>query len=208
LDNTVVADCRSLFIIHRSSLVVHRSSSIIGHSSFVIHHLPRPLSWRLAVDVTITLDVNGEKRTLATAPERPLLDVLREDLLLTGTKYGCGEGYCGACTVLLDGRRALACQVPVIEAADKKITTIEGLADGDRLHPVQEAFLAEGAMQCGHCTPGMVLSTVALLKENPHPTDEEIVRWMNGHLCRCCGYTKITSAIRRASGQRSEAKQS
>lgn len=160
------------------------------------------------MDPTITLTVNREERTVATDPRRTLLDVLREDLLLTGTKYGCGEGRCGACTVLIDGRRVFSCQVPVVEAAGKKITTIEGLADADRLHPVQEAFLAEGAVQCGYCTPGMVLSTVALLEKHPHPTDDEINRWMDGNLCRCCGYTKITSAIRRAARQGSEAKQS
>ena len=160
------------------------------------------------MDVTITLSVNGEPRTVATDPRRTLLEVLREDLLLTGTKCGCGEGRCGACAVLVDGRRALACQVPMSEAAGLKITTIEGLASGDRLHPVQEAFLAEGAIQCGYCTPGMVLSTVALLEKNPRPTEEEIIRWMDGNLCRCCGYVKITSAIRRAARQGSEAKQS
>ena len=151
------------------------------------------------MDVTFTFTVNGKERTVTTAPERSLLDVLREDLDLTGTKYGCGEGRCGACTVLMDGKPVASCVTPVIKADGKRITTIEGLADGDSLHPVQEAFLAEGT-QCGYCLPGMILLVVALLETNPHPTDEEIVGWMNGHLCRCCTYPKIVAAIRRAAG--------
>ncbi len=152
------------------------------------------------MDATITLVVNGKKRTVTTSRERSLLDVLREDLQLTGTKYGCGEGRCGSCTVLVDGKPVHSCTIPAAEVADKSVVTIEGLAEGDRLHPVQEAFLAEGAMQCGYCTPGMVLATVALVRENPHPKDEQIVESMNGHLCRCNGYTKILRAIRRAAG--------
>jgi len=155
------------------------------------------------MDVTITLVVNGKKHTVATSPQRTLLDVLREDLGLTGAKYACGEGRCGSCTVLVDGKRVHSCMTPAVDADKKSITTIEGLADGDRLHPVQEAFLAEGAMQCGYCTPGMVLATVALLHENPHPKDEQILDWMNPHLCRCNGYTKILRAIRRAAGNAS-----
>jgi carbon-monoxide dehydrogenase small subunit len=150
------------------------------------------------MDVTITLTVNGVARTVTTDPQRPLLDVLREDLHLTGTKYGCGEGRCGACTVLMDGKPARSCVVPVSLADRKSITTIEGLAKGDSLHPVQEAFLEEGAMQCGYCTPGMILSTVALLQEKPNPTEEEIVAGMNGNICRCNGYLKIKNAVRRA----------
>jgi aerobic-type carbon monoxide dehydrogenase small subunit (CoxS/CutS family) len=148
--------------------------------------------------VTVTLKVNGVERTVTTDPQRSLLDVLREEFGLTGTKYACGEGRCGACTVLMDGRRALSCVLPVVEADQKAITTIEGLARGDSLHPVQEAFLEEGAMQCGYCTSGMILSAVALLQENPNPTDEQIVEGMNGNICRCNGYTKITNAVRRA----------
>lgn len=150
------------------------------------------------MELTITLNVNGENRTVRSDPGRPLLEVLREDLGLTGTKYGCGEGRCGACTVVIDGDRHHACQTPVGEITGKAIVTIEGLAPKGQLHPVQEAFLAEGAMQCGYCTPGMVLATVALLKRNPHPSDAEIVDWMNGNLCRCTGYPKILQAIRRA----------
>ena len=146
------------------------------------------------MDVTITLTVNGEEITVTTAPERSLLDVLREDLDLTGTKYCCGEGRCGACTVLMDGNRVLSCITPVARAEGKAITTIEGLADGDSLHPVQEAFLVVGT-QCGYCLPGMILSTVALLERNPHPGGQEIVEWTNGHLCRCCTYPQIIAAI-------------
>jgi len=151
-----------------------------------------------------TLTVNGEVRTVDTDPARTLLDVLREDLGLTGTKYGCGEGQCRTCTVLMDGRPTLACMTPVARAASKDITTIEGLARGDALHPVQEAFLAEDAAQCGYCTPGMILSTVALLDENPRPTDAEIVAGMNGNLCRCNAYPKILNAIRRVAGRAPE----
>jgi carbon-monoxide dehydrogenase small subunit len=150
------------------------------------------------MDVTVTLTINGIERTITTDSERPLIDVIREDLHLTGTKEGCGEGRCGACSVLMDGQRVLSCVTPITQADKKSITTIEGLAKGDALHPVQEAFLAEGAMQCGYCTPGMIMTTVGLLEQNPNPTDEEIVAAMNGNICRCNGYTKIMNAIRRA----------
>ncbi len=150
------------------------------------------------MNATIALTVNGKQHSVTTSPERPLLDILRDDLGLTGTKYGCGEGYCGACTVLMDGRRTLSCRVRADEADGKAITTIEGLAQGDRLHPLQEAFLAEGAMQCGYCTPGMILTAVALLEKNPHPSDAEIVAGMNGNLCRCNDYIRIQRAVRRA----------
>ena len=158
------------------------------------------------MDTTITLTVNGKKRTVVTDPERSLLDVLREELHLTGAKYGCGEGRCGACTVLMDGRRTLSCVTPVAMADKKTITTIEGLADGGSLHPVQQAFLDEGSIQCGYCTPGMILNAVALLEKNPQPTDEQITEWMNGNICRCNGYTKILKAIRRAAAQIAEVK--
>ena len=153
------------------------------------------------MDVTVTLIVNGVARSITTDAARPLLDVLREDLQLTGTKYGCGEGRCGACTVLMDGARTLACVTPIAVADKKAITTIEGLVRGDTLHPVQEAFLEEGAMQCGYCTPGMILSAVALLQEQPDLTDEQIVAAMNGNICRCNGYVKILNAVRRAAGK-------
>lgn len=158
------------------------------------------------MDTKITITVNGNKKTITTDPKRLLLDVLREDLGLTGTKYGCGEGQCGACTVLVDGQPVHSCHMSAGRADGKSILTIEGLAQGDRLHPVQEAFLAEGASQCGYCTPGMVLTAVALLEKNPHPTDEQIREAMNGNLCRCNGYVKIQNAVRRAAQQNTEAK--
>ncbi len=150
------------------------------------------------MDITIGFTVNGKAATVTTDPQRPLLDILREDLHLTGTKYGCGEGFCGVCTVLMDGKRTLACITPAKDVDQKTIVTIEGLADGDKLHPVQEAFLAEGAMQCGYCTPGMILTTVALLRENPQPTEAEILNWMDGNICRCNNYPNILNAVRRA----------
>ncbi len=149
------------------------------------------------MDTTFTLTVNGQRRTVTTDSQRTLLHLLREDLKLTGTKYGCGEGQCGACTVLIDGKREHSCLFPAKDAAGKSITTIEGLSNGDELHPVQEAFLAEGAMQCGYCTSGMILSTVALLNETPKPTDAEILSWMDAQICRCCGYPSILKAVRR-----------
>lgn len=147
---------------------------------------------------TFEFKVNGRAKTVITDGRRPLLDVLREDLGLTGTKYGCGEGQCRACTVLVDGRPTLSCLTPVSRAAGASIVTIEGLATGGELHPVQQAFLDEGAMQCGYCVPGMILTAVALLEANPKPTTDEIVAAMNGNLCRCCGYPRIVAAIRRA----------
>ena len=147
---------------------------------------------------TIRLSVNGKTRSVDTEPERPLLEVLREDLGLTGTKYGCGEGQCGSCTVLLDGAPAVSCVTTVRAAEGRKIVTIEGLAEGGTLHPVQQAFLDEGAVQCGYCTPGMVLQTVALLQNHPKPTDAQIVDGLNGNLCRCSDYQRIMSAVRRA----------
>ncbi len=158
------------------------------------------------MDAAITLIINGKERTVVTDPEQPLLDVLREVLHVTGPKYGCGEGRCGACTVLMDGSRTLSCITPVAKADKKKIITIEGLSDGDSLHPIQQAFLDEGAIQCGYCTPGMILAAVALLEKNPQPTDEQIAEWMNVNICRCNGYPKILNAIRRAAAQIAEVK--
>jgi aerobic-type carbon monoxide dehydrogenase small subunit (CoxS/CutS family) len=145
-----------------------------------------------------TMTVNGKAVEATTDPARPLLEILREDLGLTGVKYGCGEGACGACVVLMDGRRTPTCNLPVSRAQGKAITTIEGLADGDRLHPVQQAFLDENAFQCGYCTPGMILTAAALLAENGAPTDQEIVDAMNGNVCRCCGYVTTLAAVKRA----------
>jgi len=150
------------------------------------------------MQTSYSLVVNGERRTVQSEPGRSLLDVLREELDLTGTKYGCGEGQCGACTVLLNGRRAHACVVTIEEAAGQAVTTIEGLGSQGRLHPVQQAFLQEQAFQCGYCTPGMILSAVALLQQRPNPTEREIVEWMNGNICRCCSYPRILRAVRRA----------
>ena len=150
------------------------------------------------MNASISFTVNGQPRTVSTDPERPLLDVLREDLQLTGAKNGCGEGACGSCTVLVDGKAALACATPVAKVAGKTILTIEGLARDGALHPVQEAFLAEGAFQCGFCTPGMIMTTVGLLQETPKPTDEQILTALDKHICRCCGYAKILKAVRRA----------
>lgn len=158
------------------------------------------------MDTQINLMVNGKEKTVTTDPQRPLLDVLRENLHITGPKYGCGEGLCGACTVLMDGRNIRSCTTPVSLANGKKITTIEGLAEGNSLHQLQQAFLDEGAIQCGYCTPGMILTAAALLNENPNPTDEQIAEWMNGNICRCNGYTKIHNAIRRAAAQITEVK--
>ena len=142
--------------------------------------------------------VNGKERAVDTPGERPLLEVIREDLKLTGTKYGCGEGQCRACTVMLDGRPIVSCVTPVRAAAGKKIITIEGLASGGRLDRVQQAFLDEGAMQCGYCIPGMILRTVALLEAHPKPTEAQTIEALDGNLCRCCGYTSILAAVRRA----------
>jgi aerobic-type carbon monoxide dehydrogenase small subunit (CoxS/CutS family) len=150
------------------------------------------------MDQPFHLTLNGQPHTVTTDPQRPLLQVLREDLKVTGPKPGCGEGQCGACTVLVDGKRQHSCILPIKDAAGKAITTLEGLSAGGKLHPVQEAFLAEGAMQCGFCTPGMIVSTVALLNEVPKPTDADILSWMNPHICRCCGYPRILKAVHRA----------
>lgn len=149
----------------------------------------------------LELTVNGKKRSVTTDPDRPLLDVLREDLELTGVKYGCGESRCGACSVLVDGKRVFSCMVPATSVEGKSVVTIEGLAQGETLHPVQQAFLDEAAFQCGYCTPGMILAAVALLTEKPRPTDAEIASGMNRNICRCCSYPKIVQAVRRASGQ-------
>jgi aerobic-type carbon monoxide dehydrogenase small subunit (CoxS/CutS family) len=149
--------------------------------------------------MTIELNVNGRRHRVDAAPELPLLTVLRDDVALTGAKYGCGEGRCGACTVLLDGKPVRACQTPVGSAAARQITTIEGLEQGGRLHPLQQAFIDENAMQCGYCTAGMIMAGVALLDESPSPSRDEIVRAMDGNVCRCGAYPQIVAAIQRAS---------
>jgi len=150
------------------------------------------------MDKTFAFTVNGQLRTVTTDPQRPLLEVLREDLLLTGTKYGCGEGQCRACTVLLNGESVASCLLPVSDADKQKIVTIEGLAQDGKLHPVQEAFLAEGAFQCGYCTAAMILGAVALLNAKPNPTESDLVAGMQKHICRCCSYPRILKAVRSA----------
>jgi aerobic-type carbon monoxide dehydrogenase small subunit (CoxS/CutS family) len=145
-----------------------------------------------------TLIVNGSKRSVDAPADETLLSVLRNRLDLTGTKYGCGEGQCGACTVLVDGRAARSCRTPVSEVAGSKITTIEGLASNGRLHPAQQAFLDEEAFQCGYCTSGMIVATAALLATNKSPSKEEVVESLNGNICRCGTYPRILAAVRRA----------
>lgn len=147
------------------------------------------------------LRVNGASVKIDAHPERSLLSVLRDDLDLTGAKYGCGEGQCGACIVLIGGRAVRSCITSVGDAAGKEIVTIEGLAKNGRLHPVQQAFLDADALQCGYCTPGMILSAVALLEKNPKPTEQQIVSAMQGNICRCGTYPRIVRAIAKASGR-------
>ena len=146
----------------------------------------------------IEVDVNGKRRRVSVDGDRTLLSVLREDLDLTGTKYGCGEGQCAACTVLVDGQPTLSCLTKIASVAGKRILTIEGLAPEGKLHPVQEAFLDADAIQCGWCTPGMILGAVALLRHNPNPSDAEIASGMNGHICRCGTYPRVVAAVRAA----------
>ncbi|MCC6492195.1 MAG: (2Fe-2S)-binding protein [Pirellulales bacterium] len=146
----------------------------------------------------LKLKVNGRDVAVDAHGERPLLDVLREDLGLTGAKYGCGEGQCGACTVLLDGAAVRSCVTTVADAVGMSIETIEGLGEGDALHPLQQAFVDHGAAQCGYCVPGQIMSAVALLRENARPSRAEIIAAMNGNLCRCCNYPSILAAIEHA----------
>ena len=144
-------------------------------------------------DVTFT--INGETRTVATPPLARLLDVLRHELVLTGTKEGCGEGECGACSVILDGELVNSCLVPVAQAEGATVVTIEGLAQGDALHPLQRAFVQLGGAQCGICTPGMILAAAHLTARNPHPTLDEVKEGLSGNLCRCTGYARIFAAV-------------
>lgn len=142
--------------------------------------------------------VNGARSRVETDPERPLLWVLRNDLDLTGAKYGCGEGQCGACTVLIDGVAHRSCLTPVGSVAGKEITTIEGLADGERLHPLQQSFIECDAMQCGYCTPGMILQSVALLRRDASPSEAEIRGELEGNICRCGTHNRIVAAVQKA----------
>jgi len=149
--------------------------------------------------IEITLNVNGITYTLDVRPQRTLVEVLRENLGLTGTKKSCNEGECGACTVLMDGKPVASCLVLAIDAQGKEIVTIEGLAKDEKLHPIQEAFLKHGAIQCGFCTPGMVMSVKAYLDEHPMPTSTEVRKAISGNLCRCTGYQQIVDSIMAAS---------
>jgi aerobic-type carbon monoxide dehydrogenase small subunit (CoxS/CutS family) len=147
----------------------------------------------------VELSINARPYHVDAALDSTLLSGLREELSLTGTKYGCGEGQCGACTVLLDGRPVRSCQTPVAQAVNKQVTTVEGLERNGRLHPLQQAFIDESALQCGYCTAGMIMAGVALLETNAHPSEADIVRAMNGNFCRCGTYPQIVAAIQRAS---------
>jgi len=149
---------------------------------------------------SMKLAINGQTYNVDADPDATLLSVLREQLELTGSKYGCGEGQCGACTVLVDGKARRSCQTPVSTVADKSVTTIEGLAKNDNLHPVQQAFLDEGAMQCAYCTSGMIMSAVSLLSFKSNPSEKEIVDYMQGNICRCGTYQRIREAVHVAAG--------
>ena len=150
------------------------------------------------------LNVNGRSYAVDAEAEASLLSVLREQLELTGSKYGCGEGQCGACTVLIDGNPRRSCITPVGAVGQNQVTTIEGLAESERLHPLQEAFLEEGALQCGYCTPGMLMTGAALLRVNRNPSEREIAEFMQGNICRCGVYPRIVAAVRRAAGEMKE----
>jgi carbon-monoxide dehydrogenase small subunit len=152
-------------------------------------------------DVPVSVTVNGAAREAEVEPRRTLADFLRDDCRLTGTHLGCEHGVCGACTVLLDGRAVRSCLVFAVQADGAEVTTVEGLADGDELTPVQQAFRDEHGLQCGFCTPGFVVSATAFLAEHPDPTDDEIREGLSGNLCRCTGYQGIIQAVRRAAGR-------
>jgi len=160
-----------------------------------------PLEFRGPERVGITLNVNGRRVEVHVEPRRTLLSVLREELGLTGAKEGCGEGNCGACTVLLDGRSIYACLTLAVDCEGREIRTIEGLSRGGELHPVQEAFVEKDGYQCGFCTSGQIMSAVALLEEKPSPTEEEVRRGMVGNLCRCGAYPNIVEAVLAAVGR-------
>jgi len=151
------------------------------------------------MDRTIRFKLNGKEVSVETSPERMLLWVLRTDLEHTGAKYGCGEGYCGTCTVLVDGKPERSCQFPLAQAEGRSVLTIEGLSRRGRLHPIQQAFVDHGALQCGYCTPGMILEAYALLLRKPNPTEAEIVDALEGNLCRCGAYGRIIAAVQAAS---------
>ena len=149
--------------------------------------------------IGISFALNGKPRQLETEADRRVIDLLREDLGLTGTKEACGSGECGACTILVDGESRLACLMLAAQLEGRNVTTIEGLGSGERPHPIQQAFVEQGAVQCGYCTPGMILASVDLLARNPHPSRLEIREGLSGNLCRCTGYQKIVDAVEAAS---------
>jgi carbon-monoxide dehydrogenase small subunit len=153
------------------------------------------------MEETIRFTLNGKPTSLIVDSERMLLWVLRTDLGLTGTKYGCGQSFCGACTVLLNNEAVRSCMTPMNEVRNKKVVTIEGLASGELLHPLQKAFMASDALQCGYCTPGMVMNAYSLLRKIPHPSPDDIIREMDDNLCRCGAHTRIIQAIQTAAGE-------
>ena len=154
----------------------------------------------------IQFHLNGQETGVDVPPDRRVIDLLREDLGLTGAKEGCGTGECGSCTILVDGISSLSCLMLAAQLQGRQVTTVEGLAQGENLHPVQEAFVEYGAVQCGFCTPGMILSAVHLLCQNPNPTGEEIREGLSGNLCRCTGYAKILEAVQTAARKMEERK--
>jgi aerobic-type carbon monoxide dehydrogenase small subunit (CoxS/CutS family) len=172
-------------------LLLYAKPFVTGRYKLLLHALERIATMR----ELITLRVNGERHEIAVQPHHTLLEVLREELGLIGTKHGCELGECGACTVLLDGVPVLSCLTLPLEVQESEITTIEGLEQQGKLHPLQETFAELGAAQCGYCTPGMLLSGAALLKQHPRPTREQMKEALAGNLCRCTGYTKIYEAI-------------
>lgn len=152
-------------------------------------------------EIEIKLTVNKQVYKLSIKPSKTLLEVLRDDLQLTGAKYGCGIGECGACTVLVDGKPKNSCLILAASVDRKEITTIEGLTEDDKLHPLQEAFVKHGSVECGYCSPGMILTAKALLDEKPQPTEQEVRHYLRGNLCRCTGYAKIVEAVMAAAGE-------
>jgi aerobic-type carbon monoxide dehydrogenase small subunit (CoxS/CutS family) len=165
---------------------------------------PKKAGWPnalVSMEKTLTFTVNGKPCSVTTDPRRPLLEVLREELGLTGTKYGCGEGQCRACTVLVDGQSVSSCVKAVGDVDKARILTIEGLARDGQLHPVQQAFLTEGGSQCGYCTPGMIMGVVGLLEEKKRPAEEEVLSRLQRHLCRCNNYSRILKSVRQGLAQ-------
>jgi aerobic-type carbon monoxide dehydrogenase small subunit (CoxS/CutS family) len=156
--------------------------------------------------IPVEFTLNGQKKQIMVFPNDLLINILRDELYLTGTKYGCGIGECGACTVFINDEPVLSCLTLAASVNGKEITTIEGLAKGNELHPMQIAFLKNAAVQCGFCTPGMILTAIALLKENPNPTEEEIKEYMRGNICRCTGYVQIIKAIKACASEQNRVK--